>query len=1542
MLSMDKESSIGWIIAICGISYTILCLLYVTIYYTNKNSKQYVLVDSIDDNNSNNNYKLPRTYLWLQQLTLIGCMFFITMSTILKIYFCNEYQDDVVIVLTKEFYVVVILICQLIALLNDFNRYNMTLALKIIWLPVYIMALIYSLIRLTLFLISMSNNTLIMSLNIVAVIFATLTLYFALYRLFITNSTSPVKQVHPPPYEYTCSLYQYLTFSFINNDLIAKISMKDSLELDDIPTLGDNDRSDYLYRLLNMANSNKEITNWFLIYKVYSVSKSIFWLQQFFQVFGSLLCYVPAITLRVVLNYVSSSTNHDNEYIWLVVFLAFASPFMKSLIDGQTYWLGRRLAVQSRSCLLVLLYDKVLNIDINNLSDHGMISTCISTDITEVSEFLGYFQFIWCSLLEVMICACLLYIVLGEASLFGVAVMILITVPLGNASQKYLKYYSEKRKKEKDKRMNVVGEMLTGVRIIKWFTWEEDFLSKIANIRSIEIGHLKNFIYTDMIQRTLLSLLPAIVGLVSFVVHTQLLHRTLNPSVGFTSLFLFANMRLPLKMLSQRLTAYSRAFPSLVRIVQLLNSKNIVGLDSYTMKKVTSNNSVIDFTNVTLMYPKPKNDTEKTVKASKEISTMNSICQTCRNSLCFHSSNIDNNKKDIEEGIELNPLIISADVNMDNCVVVLKELNFQIPSGALVVITGPTGSGKSTLLLGMLGECHKVKGDISINDDYLPTSKCTNDVKLCGLSYVSQNAWIQNATIRDNILMGNIYDEFRYNTVLMACGLDIDVRNMTYGDKTEIGERGINLSGGQQQRISLARAAYSYSKIILMDDPLSAVDAHTGDHIFKHLICDFLSDRTRILVTHAIALVANKADYLIKLNHQHEFYIGPPLLESSENVFVDDSDSANKNPKLKASTTDKDTSKFIENEFKAKGNVKWNVYWFYLTACGGVISASLLLLVDVSVPLAQFLQNYALGEWINDVEHDSTTKKRHVGIEHYVLCVLFVTLCFILKFTIQSVFALRAAYKLHNDMTKCMILANTDWHDKQPLGRKINRFSQDAEAVDCDVMQRTQDFLDSLINSTQIIFVIVIMIPIQLLFLTPILLYIKYFSEKYINVSRDLKRLESVNKSPVFVHFSETVSGLSIIRAYRKQGKFYDIICHYIDQMNRCHLYNWAANRWLNIRAQVMGALVSGAVSLFIVVERDNISSTLAGIILLYSLQFTDSMVNTLRCYAECQNSMNSVERVQEYCNLESEKYLNKSLGNGIYGNNNNNNNNNNNRQQMIDDTNWPQQGNIRFDKLCLKYRLNEPAVLKDITFDIDSGMKVGIVGRSGAGKSSILTALFRTTEPCSGKIIIDGIDILTLPLQDVRNILAIVPQDPILFRGSIKSNLDPFDKYTDEDMWNVLKKCKLSSHIANMDGGMKGQECGPLHDKIITERGSNLSVGQRQLLCLCRAMIRKSKILILDEATASVDIETDACLQDTIRNEFDNITIISIAHRLKTVAFYDKIVVMDDGRVCEYDTPQYLLNNVNSRFYKLAEDSGELQQLKEIANSQRTNQASS
>ena len=498
------------------------------------------------------------------------------------------------------------------------------------------------------------------------------------------------------------------------------------------------------------------------------------------------------------------------------------------------------------------------------------------------------------------------------------------------------------------------------------------------------------------------------------------------------------------------------------------------------------------------------------------------------------------------------------------------------------------------------------------------------------------------------------------------------------------------------------------------------------------------------------------------------------------------------------------------------------------------------------------------------------------------------------------------------------------WFESTPLGRILNRFSQDVQAIDCDVMRGLVAFLDCILGILQILFVVSASLPAILPFFGPVIFTTYFVAYRYIIASREMKRLESIYRSPILIQFSESYLGLSTIRAFRKEKLFFRELCRRIDNFNRMHLYLWLSNRWLNIRIALLGAVVAWTAGIFIILY-GGVDSGTAGIVLLYSLTFTENLTWVARTHADCQMNLNSVERIKEYSEIEQEAY-GSDASNGCRS-----------LETIMEEmnvgcsvldtesrgSNWPHEGKVEFKSISLSYKTSQN-VLKNVSFIVEPGKKVGLVGRSGAGKSSCVAALFRLTEPSSGSIIIDGVDILQMPLQTLRAGIAIVPQDPILFEGSVRSNLDPFDEFSDDDLWGALKKVKLEDVVATMSGLS-------LSEKKVSEKGTNFSMGQRQLLCMARAIVKKSKILVMDEATASVDHETDALIQNTVRHEL-SCTVICVAHRLQTIAFYDKVVVMSEGCVAEFGSPLELMLKEGSIFKSMCVSSGDYDGLLQIA----------
>ncbi|KAL3972082.1 interferon, gamma-inducible protein 30 [Sarotherodon galilaeus] len=784
----------------------------------------------------------------------------------------------------------------------------------------------------------------------------------------------------------------------------------------------------------------------------------------------------------------------------------------------------------------------------------------------------------------------------------------------------------------------------------------------------------------------------------------------------------------------------------------------------------------------------------------------------------------------------------------------LKNVNLDIEPGRLVAVVGAVGSGKSSLMSALLGEMYSTKGFINIQGS---------------LAFVPQQAWIQNATLRDNILFGSPHEEKRFKEVIQACALAPDLELLPGGDLTEIGEKGINLSGGQKQRVSLARATYSQADIYLLDDPLSAVDSHVGKHLFEKVIgpSGILKNKTRILVTHGISFLPY-VDEIVVLENGVISEIG-----SYKNLRA--SGGAFSNVRLRRNTSVKKSEnadepkkgqKLIEKETMETGQVKLAVFLQYLRAMGWGYSAIVFLIYFIQT--AAFVgQNLWLSDWTGDsVEYYNMTYpswKRDTRVGVFGALGVAQGLFVFLGTLLLANASVDASRILHSKLLNNILRVPMVFFDTTPIGRVVNRFAKVAFVF----------HLFSLFNHS-------------------IIFSSCGFYRFYVATSRQLRRLDSVSRSPIYSHFGETVSGLSVIRAYRHQERFLKHNEVTIDE-NLKSVYPWiVSNRWVAIRLEFVGNLVVFFSALFAVISRDSIDSGLVGLSISYALNVTQTLNWLVRMTSELETNIVAVERVSEYTELENEA-------------------------DWVTDTRppqqWPEAGRVQFENYKVRYRPELDLVLHGITCDIDSTEKIGIVGRTGAGKSSLTNCLFRIIEAAEGCIRIDDVDISKIGLHDLRNRLTIIPQDPVLFSGSLRMNLDPFDKFSDEEIWRVLELSHLKSYVSGLQEGLQHE---------VAEGGENLSVGQRQLLCLARALLRKSRILILDEATAAVDLETDNLIQNTIRKEFSDCTVLTIAHRLHSIMDSSRVMVLDAGKIVEFDSPSNLLEK-EGHFYAMAKDAG-------------------
>ncbi|KAL4580015.1 hypothetical protein LXL04_016188 [Taraxacum kok-saghyz] len=840
----------------------------------------------------------------------------------------------------------------------------------------------------------------------------------------------------------------------------------------------------------------------------------------------------------------------------------------------------------------------------------------------------------------------------------------------------------------------------------------------------------------------------------------------------------------------------------------------------------------------------------------------------------------------------------------------LIDINFRVAHGMRVAICGAVGSGKSSLLSCILGEVPKLAGHVKISGTR---------------AYVGQSPWIQSGKIEENILFGKEMDRGRYNRVLEVCALKNDLEVLSFGDQTVIGERGINLSGGQKQRIQIARALYQDADIYLFDDPFSAVDAHTGSHIFKECMLDFLESKTVIYVTHQVEFLpdadvilvlkdgrlvqAGKYDDILKSGSNFIELVGAhkeALLEinSIEKKLKNTNENKESQVTFKKHIQEKTVNiqngknrQLVEEEEREKGKVHLSAYWKYLTIAYGGALVPLVLLAQITFESLQISGNY----WMAWASSTSDSIESRIGGSNLIIVYMGFGVGCAFCVLARSMLVMKAGYEtanqLFNKMHFCIFRAPMSFFDSNPSGRILNRASTDQSVVDVKLSD-TMILLAAVV--IQLFGVVIVMSlgawPVFLFFFPMIGICIR-LQRYYIPSARELARLVGVSKAPVIQHFSETISGSTTIRSFDQTHRFKDTCLNLIDNYSMPSLHVTGALDWLGLRLDMLSCLMFAFTLIFLVsIPKGTIDPSTAGLAVTYGLYLNKLQGWAIQKLCNVEIRFISAERIFQYCSIPSEPPL------------------------IIDSNtpnrSWPSNGKVDIVNLQIRYAPHMPLVLKDITCTFHGGTKTGIVGRTGSGKSTLIQTLFRIVEPVGGKIVIDGINISSIGLHDLRSRLSIIPQDPTMFNGTLRSNMDPLEEYTDDKIWEALDKCQMGDEVRKKEDQL---------DSTVTENGENWSMGQRQLVCLGRVLLKKSKILVLDEATASVDTATDNMIQKTIRKHFSDSTVITIAHRITSVVKSDMVLVLTNGAcdlslgvIEEYDSPKKLLEDKLSSFSML------------------------
>lgn len=1131
----------------------------------------------------------------------------------------------------------------------------------------------------------------------------------------------------------------------------------------------------------------------------------------------------------------------------------------------------------------------------------AVIASMSTTDLNRIEMGVAFHTAIYAFPFSIGIALGQLLHNIGPISLIG-CFYFLLAILINLFAFKYIFTYRISANKRTDARIGLIREIANSLKIIKFYAWENAYYKNISDKRREEISRLGKMqvMFSTIISYDVLT--PTVASMIVFACLYGINGGLKSPANTFSSLAVFQVLLSVVFMIPQTLSSSMTGYVALKRIQEFLLTEE-------------------DESELTEPLPC------KSVDNSVEVDGCSFEWSEVQESQESEENDDDNDK----------PAGVLVKSNFKG----LQDLNFDVKKGEFVVVTGPIGCGKSSLLYALAKLMKKTKGELRINGELL----------------LNGEPWIQNTTFRNNITFGTKFIQKKYDTVIDACALKGDLDLLDAGHNTEIGERGVTLSGGQKQRLALARTVYRDADIYLFDDVLSAVDAHVGKHIMDNCILDYLNGKTRILATHQLNLIEH-ADRVLFLGSDYSYAMGtvdellatqPDFKVLMENFTTNSTANTRSNLKIKENPTldenvknndekdilnffdessgtdfalDEEELKFekereerkkgrvIAKEQRAVNSIGWNVYKTYAIFGSG---KKIWPLAVSGAAFSQTLNTFCnlfttvwLSYW-SEKKFKNRSDGFYIGIYAFFAFGSMITtfLAAIITFT----FGLNASKRLHNQAAYKILHVPMSYIDTTPVGSIINRFSKDIDILDNELPMNLDFLLSQLFEIAGILIMAIIYLP-WFAIATPFLfIFLIVIIDIYQSTAREVKRLESVQRSFVVNNFQESMSGLNTIKMFKMQDMFVFKNDYTINKQNEATIGFQSLQRWASNNVMLLAVTTTILICVMCSCGVFSISAAATGVLINYIIQLTTSLRMLLLQTTELENYMNSTERVNNYATeLEQESAYD------------------------VPDTdpgsNWPNENpSISFENVSMRYRKNLPLILKNLTFEIKAGEKIGICGKTGCGKSSTVSTLFRITEIEEGTIKIGGVDISKLGLYNLRKKISIIPQESVLFKTDIRKNLDPFGDYSDDQLWEALVNSGAieESELDEVKKQKFPEEQETAHkfhlDRQVEEDGKNFSLGERQLLGLSRAVVRNSKVLVLDEATSSVDYETDAKIQRKIKENFGkNTTILTIAHRLKTIIDYDRVLVLDAGEIKEFDAPYKLFSNPDSVFRGLCD----------------------
>lgn len=1348
------------------------------------------------------------------------------------------------------------------------------------------------------------------------------------------------KPQKPPPLpssrticpEHTAGFFSRLSFSWMTP--IMTVGYKRKLETEDL-WLVNPDRSiksmgsgfEEAFRTRITAGAKHP-----LALALHDTFKLEFWLGGICVLVANICIVCVPIVLRYLLRFIADSYLDKGEQgvgrgIGLVLTIVILQ-VIQSVGTNQFIYRGFTTGVQARAVLSAAIFEKSLKLsasarllgakgsspknekkkqngDKGNAStgyNNGAIMSIMSSDTQRIDQAAGMFHLIWTSPIAILSAFGVLASNLGYSAVVGFS-LLFFGIPGLTLAVRSLLRRRKSINKTTEERVSLMQEVLYSIRFLKYNAWEAPFLTRLNKLRKQEFAATTKLLTTRNAINSVSVSLPILAAMLSFIVYSYS-GNALDAASMFSSLALFNALRVPFNLLPLVIGQLADAWSALKRIQDFL-----VAEEHRETIELLPANSYTPFSDLDSM--------DGTNEAAIQVSDVEFVWE--------HDTTKANSEQDVFS---------------------ISSLNFSVAHGELLAVVGAVGSGKTSLLSGLAGQMRQTRGRVAmVSESEGPASRA-----LC-----PQQAWIQNTTLRGNILFGSPFDASWYQEVVDACCLGPDIDNLSAGDLTEIGERGVNLSGGQQQRINLARAIYANRDVILMDDPLSAVDAHVGRHMFEHAICGVLKNKTRILSSHNLD-VLRRCDRVLWLEDGRISGLGTfgdliahnsgfqnlmkssNIMQHSDKASQDEQPDSVAGPRSTGNNKTTESGLLIKNDEIPDGDVPWRVYKSYFSSSGSALFAFIPLVLLVLAQSSNTLTSVWLSWWIQDTR--GLDRETYVAI--YVFFAVIQTLLSFLFAAGVSVLGSRASRRLLEAATTRIVKAPLDFHASQPMGRMMTRFSRDVEVMDNQLPDALRMFSYTVAVITSIFTLIIVYFHYFGIALVPLSIAFFCWTIYYRASARQFKRHESVFRAALFARFGEALSGVQTIRAYGEQARFTDTIHRAIDEANAAGFLTLSNQRWLTARLDLVAIGVVLTTGLLVVLMHKQADPGNSGVVLSYVLSTTQMVQLVVRQLAEVDSAMNSTERLHEYATeLPMEDV---SVGE---------------KHNHLDDEtrqspkSWVTHGAIRMENLHMRYRPDLPFVLRGLNLRIKSGEKLAVVGRTGAGKTSITAALFRLVPDglAAGRIEIDGTDISTVPLSSHRASLSVIPQDPTLFKGTIRSNLDPFGNKTDMQLWSALRQVGMKGTSRPPTGteksGYPEPEAIDLQfmasrmqkaqnprtqnaalnkvslDSVVEEQGANFSQGQRQLLALARVLVQDSKIVVFDEATSSIDMETEIFIQNAMKRNLRDKTVIAIAHRLRTILDYDRVLVLDRGMMLECDSPYNLWKRRGTQFRSMCDKSG-------------------